>query len=87
MEDSISMTAFVWFGLAIAVTCLFIGGAINQYMNLYDARVQKAREQDEKVRSLEWRVNETYEQLNDIRRSISYYTSKLDSQCTPCKKK
>lgn len=88
MEDSVGITfSFLWFGLAIAVICLFIGGAINQYLHLHDARTQKIREQDEKIRSLEYQVSQTYEQLNSIRRSISFYTSKLNTECTPCKKK
>ena len=70
MNDTISMTVFVWAAFSIGIICLLIGGAINQYLHNSDARRQKISEQDGKIQSLTWRVDELVGEMRRVQRSV-----------------
>ena len=81
MNDTISMTAFVWVAFSIGIICLLIGGAINQYLHNSDARRQKISEQDGKIQSLTWRVDELVGEMRRVQRSISSQHATQRSVC------
>lgn len=81
MNDTISMTVFVWAAFSVGIICLLIGGAINQYLHNSDARRQKISEQDLKIQSLTWRVDGLDGEMRGVQRSISSQYSTLRSVC------
>lgn len=81
MDDTISMTLFVWIAFSIGIICLLIGGAINQYLHNSDARRQKSVEQDDKIQSLTWRLDELSGEMRGVQRTISSQGMTLRSVC------